>query len=346
MENDAGSLRSYRRLRATYLVDRQRGLDPLSKYGMLASASVSAGGSHSGSHTVDAVIDLIAGSIGGASCVFVGQPLDTVKVKMQTFPTLYNNGLKCFTQTFMKEGIQGLYAGTVPSLAANIAENSVLFAAYGMCQKIVQYTLRKPNVSDLNAFHNACAGFLAAFFSSLTLCPTELVKCRLQAMRETFSMRGETRPNIGPWTLTRTILQTEGIAGMFRGLTPTFAREMPGYFFFFGGYEVSKVLLTPPGRTKDEIGLVRTVICGGIGGMCLWSAIFPFDVIKSRIQVAGSSDAMVPLMIKIIKHEGVKVLYKGYGPTMLRTIPACGALFVAFEFSKKYMHRFVDNIFD
>lgn len=92
--------------------------------------------------------------------------------------------------------IRGLYAGTVPSLVANVAENSVLFAAYGMCQKVVQYALRKPQVEDLNAFQNACAGFLAAIFSSLTLCPTELVKCRLQAMRETFSLRGEERPRM------------------------------------------------------------------------------------------------------------------------------------------------------
>lgn len=40
------------------------------------------------------------------------------------------------------------------------------------------------NVENLNSFGNACAGFFAAFFSSLTLCPTELIKCRLQAMRE------------------------------------------------------------------------------------------------------------------------------------------------------------------
>ena len=58
----------------------------------------------------------------------------------------------------------------------------------------------------------------------------------------------------GPWLLTRQILHTEGLQGLFRGLIPTFAREMPGYFVFFGGYEVSRVLLTPQGKTKDEIG--------------------------------------------------------------------------------------------
>lgn len=37
---------------------------------------------------------------------------------------------------------------------------------------------------DLTSVQNACAGFFAAFFSSLTLCPTELIKCKLQAIRE------------------------------------------------------------------------------------------------------------------------------------------------------------------
>ena len=60
--------------------------------------------------------------------------------------------------------------------------------------------------------------------------------------------------NRGPWSLTRQILHTEGPPGLFRGLMPTFAREMPGYFVFFGGYEVSRALLTPHGKTKDEIG--------------------------------------------------------------------------------------------
>jgi len=53
--------------------------------------------------------------------VYVGQPLDTVKVKMQTFPALYKNGWRCFMTTLRQEGIAyGLYAGTVPSLASQV----------------------------------------------------------------------------------------------------------------------------------------------------------------------------------------------------------------------------------
>lgn len=72
--------------------------------------------------------------------VYVGQPLDTVKVKMQTFPHMYSGMWDCIRQTVKLEGFfRGLYAGTGPALVANCAENSVLFAAYGACQKVVAY---------------------------------------------------------------------------------------------------------------------------------------------------------------------------------------------------------------
>lgn len=75
---------------------------------------------------------------GGVAVVYVGQPLDTVKVKMQTFPQLYKGMYHCLKQTLKNDGvIRGLYAGTTPAIIANVAENSVLFAAYGFCQKFV-----------------------------------------------------------------------------------------------------------------------------------------------------------------------------------------------------------------
>ena len=50
--------------------------------------------------------------------------------------------VNCFLQTLRTDGImRGLYAGTVPALVANVAENSVLFAAYGGCQKVISNIL-------------------------------------------------------------------------------------------------------------------------------------------------------------------------------------------------------------
>ncbi|XP_005105018.1 mitochondrial ornithine transporter 1 [Aplysia californica] len=302
------------------------------------------------STAADAVIDFAGGTMGGITSVYVGQPLDTVKVKMQTFPTMYRNGLDCFLKTFRQDGIaRGLYAGTVPSLAANISENAVLFLFYGVCQKLVAGVMGGKEVKNLNPFENAVSGGMAAFFSSFSLCPTELIKCRLQAMRE-MATKGQLeggleRLKIGPFGLTKEILQKEGVKGLFKGLTATFLREMPGYFFFFGGYEICRHLLTPPGKTKDEIGPLRTILCGGVGGVTLWVIIFPADVVKSRIQVqsvSGKPPTFRTVFFKILQQEGPKALYTGLGPTVVRTFPATGALFLAYETTKKSLNRLHD----
>ncbi|XP_064481918.1 mitochondrial ornithine transporter 1-like [Ornithodoros turicata] len=290
-------------------------------------------------HYIAAAIDLLAGTAGGAANVAVGQPLDTVKVKMQTFPEIYPGSWTCFRKTLSQDGVRGLYAGTVPALVANIAENSVLFCAYGVCQKAVQYAVQKQKVEDLNPLDNATAGFLAAFFSSLTLCPTELVKCKLQALREMAQLGGKTKyDKIGTWKMTKDIFRAEGLTGFFRGLTATIAREMPGYFCFFGGYELSRTLLTPPGKTKEDIGVVRTIISGGIGGTCLWVVIFPADVVKSRIQISGSRESAIAVTKEIVRKEGWRALYNGLGPTVIRTFPSTGALFLAYEYTRKVLN--------
>jgi len=56
--------------------------------------------------------------------------------------------------------------------------------AYGVCQRAVASLTNTRDVLSLSALHNATSGFIAAFFSSLVLCPTELIKCKLQAMHE------------------------------------------------------------------------------------------------------------------------------------------------------------------
>ena len=129
-------------------------------------------------------IDLAAGSVAGTACVYAGQPFDTIKVKMQVSPHLYRSTLQCLKDMVKKDGVRGFYAGATPALLAQVGENAVIFLCYGQCQKIVQYISGKKNVSELNAFHHACSGSLAAFLGSFVLCPLELIKCRLQTARE------------------------------------------------------------------------------------------------------------------------------------------------------------------
>lgn len=291
---------------------------------------------------IQAFIDFSAGAAGGTACVLCGQPFDTAKVKMQTFPTKYRGFVDCFVSTFRHEGIRGLYKGTAPALIANISENAVLFLSYGFCQDLVRLVSRMEKSAPLSDVQKASAGSFASVFSSLVLCPTELVKCRLQAMHEMEeSGKIAKGQKSTAWSVVKTVLKTNGPLGLYQGLTSTLVREMPGYFCFFGGYELSRSTFAQyMGTDKDDIGILPLMFSGGFGGACLWLAIYPIDCVKSRIQVhslAGRQDGFIKSLAGILRTEGVTALYSGLTPTMIRTFPANGALFLAYEWSRKYM---------
>lgn len=103
-------------------------------------------------------------------------------------------------------------------------------------------------------------------------------------------------------------------------------------------FEIStRFRLCRPDQKKDDIGLIRTMIAGAVGGLTLWTAIFPADVIKSRIQIGSIKASMLSVGAQIVREEGVLALYNGLKPTVVRTIPATAVLFVVYEYTKKFL---------
>ncbi|XP_077361407.1 solute carrier family 25 member 15b isoform X3 [Festucalex cinctus] len=263
---------------------------------------------------VQAIIDLSAGAIGGAACVFSGQPLDTAKVKMQTFPTLYRGFIHCITTTY---------------------------------KQVIRFTAGLHRDAVLSDMQKACAGSVASVFSSLVLCPTELVKCRLQAMYEMEASGKIARSQNSVWSVVKSIMKNEGPQGFFQGLTTTIAREVPGYFCFFGAYELCRSAFADYMKCgKDDIGVAPIVFSGGFGGACLWLVVYPMDCVKSRIQVmsmTGKQGGFFKTFMTIARTEGIRALYSGLTPTMVRTFPANGALFLGYEVSRKVMMKQFDS---
>ncbi|XP_044936481.1 mitochondrial ornithine transporter 1-like isoform X1 [Mustela putorius furo] len=141
------------------------------------------------------------------------------------------------------------------------------------------------------------------------------------------------------WSVMKSVLRKDGALGFYHGLSSTLLREVPGYFLFFGGSELSRSFFAS-GRSKDELGPVPLMLSGGVGGICLWLAVYPVDCVKSRIQVlsmSGKQAGFIGTFISIVKNEGITALYSGLKPTMIRAFPANGALFLAYEYSRKLM---------
>lgn len=139
----------------------------------------------------------------------------------------------------------------------------------------------------------------------------------------------------GPIDVARHVLKAErGVIGLYKGLVPTLLREVPGNAFMFGGYEYTKQLLAG-GKDTSKLGTGSLLVAGGVGGAMFWATVYPTDVIKSLVQIddyknpkySGTVDAAR----KILASEGVKGLYRGFGPAMARSVPANAAAFLAYE---------------
>ena len=58
--------------------------------------------------------EFLAGWAGGMAQVLVGQPFDTIKVRLQTASSLYTSPLDCLLKSIRREGPQALYKVSPP----------------------------------------------------------------------------------------------------------------------------------------------------------------------------------------------------------------------------------------
>lgn len=189
-------------------------------------------------------------------------------------------------------------------MAADVAENGVLFFSYGRLRNVVGSTV--------------CAGGLAAGLTSLVLCPFELVKCRMQTQ------------HVSARAAIASTLQRDGASGLMRGLTPTLAREIPGYCAFFAAYEHAH------GATVHLGNASSAILSGGIGGLAFWSVGLPMDTIKSVVQ-CGEASSMREAAARIVRSRGLPGFYAGCCPVMLRAFVANSALFLAADSTARFV---------
>ncbi|XVF52359.1 hypothetical protein PTKIN_Ptkin05aG0012600 [Pterospermum kingtungense] len=291
----------------------------------------------------DIAKDLTSGTIGGAAQLIVGHPFDTIKVKLQSQPTplpgqppKYAGAIDAVKQTISAEGSRGLYKGMGAPLATVAAFNAVLFTVRGQMEAL----LRSEPGAALTVSQQVVCGAGAGVAVSFLACPTELIKCRLQAQSAlaTSGSAGLAVKYGGPMDVARHVLRSEGgMRGLFKGLVPTLAREVPGNAAMFGVYEALKQYMAG-GSDTSKLGRGSLIIAGGLAGASFWFSVYPTDVVKSVIQVDDYKNpkytGSINAFRRILASEGVKGLYKGFGPAMARSVPANAACFLAYEVTR------------
>ncbi|KXJ30052.1 Rho-related GTP-binding protein RhoV [Exaiptasia diaphana] len=157
--------------------------------------------------------DFIAGWFGGCAGVIVGQPMDTIKVRMQAMDAT-NSGKrhsfrKVFFNTIKHETVSGLFKGMAPPLTAVALQNAILFGVYGNTLKLFE---AQPN-GTYSPHHIAVAGSVAGLAQCLIIVPLDLVKIKLQMQTEAKRKQSLYK---GPIDCIKKIYQVRGFKGYFQ----------------------------------------------------------------------------------------------------------------------------------
>jgi hypothetical protein len=286
----------------------------------------------------DAVGDLVCGMAAGISGKLVDYPLDTIKTRMQApgAAEKYGSAWNCITTTARGEGVRGFYAGIgAPILGASV-EKAFIFTAYSGGKRLYD-ALFQPTMSGNTSAADTitrCAfgGSVSGLATGLWNTPVELIKCRVQVYP------GRWR---GVVHCAKDTFTTGGVKSLMRGLTPCLGREVYGNAIWFGAYETILRSLTPPGVTREKTPMWIFPFSGGCAGMAFWFLAFPFDTVKTQMQVndAAASRSMVENFRTIVKTGGVKALFRGIDVTLVRAFPGSAAVFASYElFAAQWRH--------
>ncbi|KAK4586368.1 hypothetical protein RGQ29_023497 [Quercus rubra] len=175
---------------------------------------------------------------------------------------------------------------------------------------------------DKTKFHIIGAILFTA--QSALLHPTAVVKTRMQVAGSGLSrMRGI--------SVFKHILKTDGIPGLYRGFGTSAVGSLPGRVLALTSLEISKDMMFKYTEGLDMAESSRVGIANGVAGMMssLVSCAYyvPLDVICQRLMVQGLPGTTVcngpyDVVCKVIKAEGFRGMYRGFGLTALTQSPA------------------------
>jgi solute carrier family 25 (mitochondrial carnitine/acylcarnitine transporter), member 20/29 len=170
------------------------------------------------------------------------------------------------------------------------------------------------------------AGIANSFISG----PVEHIRIRLQTQLET-----SPRKYTGTFDCAQKLYRQGGIRGLYRGQTATIIREFHSFGIWFSMYEVlvTQLMTLRNGESREELPSWQIACCGGLVGEVLWAAIYPIDIVKSKMQADGFGREQLYRNVRDVVRKtwtsnGLRGFYHGLSPALYRAIPVSAGTFV------------------
>ena len=203
--------------------------------------------------------------------------------------------------------------------------------------------------------------FAAGLLSGLTeaiivVTPAEVCKIRMQSQYHSM-MDPAQRAHAKYKNVVQTamlVVKEGGLGALYKGVVPTMLRQGCNQAVNFTAYNWSKdaLLRYKRDKSREEVGGTsssgvvdkvqldhwQTLLLGGLSGGMGPLANNPLDVVKTRMQkqvlIPGKQpkyDGLLRSCALIAKEEGVRALWKGITPRLMRIMPGQAITFMTYE---------------
>lgn len=289
-------------------------------------------------------------SAGLAACFadLVTFPLDTAKVRLQIQGEMgtkagklgvsskaveqvfkYKGPIGTIRVIIQEEGVRGLYNGIIPGLQRQMCFASIRIGSYDVFRDFYTRLFRN-NPQKPTFVARMTAGITTGALAIMVAQPTDVVKVRMQAQRAGVPARYN-----GTLHAYRTIALTEGIRGLWKGMTPNIARNVVVNCSELVTYDILKDFILTKNLLNDNLPCHFVAAFGA--GFCATVIASPVDVVKTRFMNSsqGQYKSVLDCAAKMYKEGGPIAFYKGFFPSFLRLGSWNIVMFITYEQLKR-----------
>ncbi|CAD0042412.1 unnamed protein product [Aureobasidium pullulans] len=209
-------------------------------------------------------------------------------------------------------------------------ESAVKFGSYEAAKKMVARFEGHTNTRKISPVSQFIAGGVAGMVSQAVVYPLDTLKLYVVLV----PMWGK-----------------NGIVSFYRGLPMGLVGMFPYAAIDLGTFEYLKRTITAynvkkyGGHEADAApSSFATALIGGFSGAFGASAVYPLNLLRTRLQSQGTAShprtytGIMDVTRQTLAGEGVRGLFKGLTPNLLKVVPAVSITYVVYENTKKALN--------
>jgi len=180
------------------------------------------------------------------------------------------------------------------------------------------------------------AGSISGAVGAIIVQPLDVVKTRQQqALFNSIKMKTSQEIFLPKyrtiWETIKTIAKEEGTLGLWKGTSPTMFRIIPGaglYFLFL--HQITSQLQTDEDKSLSALS---ALFAGSVARTTVSITLLPVTVVKTRFEGLGTNyyKSTFDALKTIASKEGIRGLFSGLWPTILRDVPFSGVYYLCYQ---------------